>query len=177
MELFLIRHLETEFNRQGILQGTQDIPIIEPSAKTVLQIKKNSQEMLKFVPFDAILVSEYQRTQMTAKCYGYVNDFRVEKLLNELNFGVYEGLTKAQLLSDKGELWLKNPRQLILGEPLSKLAERVIEFIKCYQAEQRVLVFGHGSWLRAITSIARYGNIDKMNQLSIANNELLKLDL
>jgi len=177
MELFLIRHLQTEYNRKGILQGTKDSPILEPSIETLLEIKKNKQKTLNFQSFDAIVASEFQRTQMTAIHYGYASDFRVEKLLNELNFGSYEGQNKKQLLSEQGELWINNPQQLILGEPLSQLAERVHEFINCYQAKQKVLVFGHGSWLRALYSIATYGNIDKMNQFSIANNELLQLNL
>ena len=177
MELYLIRHLETELNRKGILQGNKDIPILEQSIETLHKIKKNQQEILNLLSFDVILVSELQRTQMTAIHYGYASDFRVEKLLNELNFGCYEGQKKQQLIADKGELWFNHPQQLILGEPLSQLAERVLEFIHCYQDKQRVLVFGHGSWIRAICSIVRYGNIDKMNQLSIANNELIQLNI
>jgi probable phosphoglycerate mutase len=179
MTLFLIRHLQTEYNRKGILQGTQDIPILPPSLETLAQINQNKKILAHLAPFDTILVSEYQRTQMTAEAYGYQasTDFQIEKLLNELNFGDYEGKTKADLIAEQGDLWLNTPEQLTLGEPLRQLAQRVHHFIEKYQQQQKILIFGHGSWLRAIKAISRQGNIQTMNQVSIANNELFELSI
>jgi len=177
MELFLIRHLKTKFNQAGLLQGTQDIPILEPSAEVWSQIEKNKQRLTQLMPFDAILVSEYQRTHMTASCYGYDQEMKVDKLLNELNFGVYEGRPKSEMIAEQGDLWLNKPQQVVLGEAVSQLGRRVTEFINRYKNKQRVLVFGHGSWSRAIYSLCEYGNIDKMNHVTIANNDLLQLEV
>ncbi len=177
MKLFLIRHLETDYNRQGILQGTQDIPILPPSKLVKKQIAKNKKILARLPSFDNILVSEYQRTQMTAECYGYHGQFNIEKQLNELNFGSYEERTKVELIAEQGEIWLNKPEQLTLGEPLSQLAERVSAFIESYHHKKNILIFGHGSWLRAINAISQEGNIQKMNQISIANNELLELSI
>ncbi len=177
MELVLIRHLATEYNQKGILQGTRDIPVLEPATADILQIKNNKQLLLKYKTFDTILASEYKRTIKTAEYYGYDKEIQVEKLLNELNFGSYEGRTRAELISDHGELWLHKPQLLILGEPLIQLADRVLKFIYQYQDKHHVLVFGHGSWMRAVYSICEHGNIDKMNQLTINNNEILQLSI
>lgn len=174
MKLFLIRHLQTQYNSNGLLQGNLDIPILEPTEKVYQQINKNKQLLEQFMPFDNILVSSLQRTRMTAECYGFDKEIKVEKLLNELDFGSYEGKAKAELIADHGETWLNNPQQLVLGEPLTQLAQRIFEFLHQYQNKQ-VLIFGHGSWLRALHSISQHRNIDKMNQISIANNHLLQL--
>jgi len=177
MELFLIRHLQTEYNRQGILQGSQDLPILKPATEVMDQIEHNKKRLSDLAPFDAILISEYQRTRMTAECYGFNSELKVEKLLNELNFGIYEGRTKAELIADHLELWENNPEQIILGEPLTNLVERLKQFINNYRHCQRVLVFGHGSWSRAMYSLVTYGHINKMNQMTIANNDLLQLTI
>ena len=115
---------------------------------------------------------------MTAGCYGFdKKEIKVDKLLNELNFGRFEGRKKTDLLAEYESLWMDNPQDLILGEPLSNLAERIMQFVESYRGHKRVLIFGHGSWSRAICSIIKYGNINKMNQLSIANNDLVQLEI
>jgi broad specificity phosphatase PhoE len=41
MQIVLIRHLETQWNQERKLQGSQDISILKPSDNTLAQIKEN----------------------------------------------------------------------------------------------------------------------------------------
>lgn len=177
MHIFLIRHLETIFNQKGILQGKRDRPVINPENDALKKINANQQLIAAEAPFDSILYSEYQRTKMTAICYGFGQQAKVEPLLNELDFGAFEGRPRGELIAEHGNLWLNDPEQLILGEPLTVLGDRVSAFINKYNNKQKILVFGHGAWIRALYSMIHYKNISKMNQHAIENNTLIHLYL
>lgn len=171
MKLYIIRHLETEFNKKGLLQGRRDTTILSPSAKTHEQVGRNKSLLPKINVFDHILVSRLQRTVMTAALY---LDARctVEPLMDELDFGSYEGRRK-EALREEQEMWLKDPASLILGEPLLELERRVSHFLDKYKGANTVLAFGHGAWIRALLTYVEDNNIDKMNRKKIANNEII----
>ncbi|MDR4888599.1 histidine phosphatase family protein [Fredinandcohnia sp. QZ13] len=174
MELTLIRHLPTAWNEKGVLQGIRDIPILEVSGANKEEIEKN-KEQLKF-SYSLVLTSALLRTQQTAKAYGY-NHFEIEPLLNELHFGEFEGKEKQQLVETHKHNWYTNPREIVLGEKIADLETRIITFIEKYKNYESILVFGHGSWIRACLSYHRFGNIDQMNQLEIKNNQLLTIEV
>ncbi|WP_077618498.1 histidine phosphatase family protein [Bacillus sinesaloumensis] len=174
MELTLIRHLPTRWNELGVLQGSKDIPILEVNDTNKLAIDENKQKLKQ--KYSLVLTSTLIRTQQTAKAYGY-EDFKLEPLLNELNFGEYEGKEKKLLIDAHSSDWFSQPRKLELGERLVDLENRMLTFIKKYKQYESILVFGHGSWIRACLSHYRYGTINKMNQFEIKNNQLLTIEV
>lgn len=176
MIFFAIRHLPTDWNQKGLLQGRQDRNIVSPlDIETAALVQRNQLQLIES-NVDCVLVSSLQRTQQSAQVYGY-NEFIIEPLLDELNFGHYEGQSKCTLMEECGELWLNNPLSLQLGEPLSALQMRVQLFLEKYSKYKCILIFGHGAWLRALTSYCCEQSIKNMNKLEIANNALLKLDV
>ncbi len=58
-----IRHLETELNRNKILQGRQNTPILPPSPEVLQKIHEHRLELERYEPFDEVLVSPLLRTQ------------------------------------------------------------------------------------------------------------------
>ncbi|MCH1626368.1 histidine phosphatase family protein [Fredinandcohnia quinoae] len=175
MQLILIRHLPTEWNKKGILQGKQDIAIMDLTEEYNKEIEKNNKIIAKHGPISTVVTSFLNRTQQTAMAHGYYT-YQVDPLLNELDFGEFEGRDKSQLIEVHGDKWLYDPKQLILGERLSDFEIRVITFIEKYRNYKNVLIFGHGSWIRACVSYRHYGSIDNMNKIEIKNNELVVLD-
>ncbi|MCU7927262.1 MAG: histidine phosphatase family protein [Candidatus Thiodiazotropha sp. (ex Dulcina madagascariensis)] len=175
MHIFLIRHLQTNFNKNGIIQGKLDIPIIEPNIEILQKIKVNQRLIEAEAPFDSILHSEYQRTIMTAACYGFEQQAKVEPLLNELDFGQFEGKPRKELMTEYGELWLNDPEKIVFGESLSELGNRISSFINKYKDKKKILIFGHGAWMRALYAMLYYKNISKMNQHTIDNNTLIHM--
>lgn len=172
MEFLLIRHLPTEWNRKGILQGSKDIPILPIIETDAIKIRENLKVIYDFKP-DLILASQLIRTQQTAAEYGF-KDPIIDPLLNELNFGDFEGIKKEYLLEKKQ--WINNPRTMQLGECMIDFEERIFQFLHQFQQDSRLLIFGHGSWIRGLLSISKIGTIQKMNQVKVKNNQLIHLE-
>ena len=178
MELLLIRHLPTQYNNSGILQGHLDIDIEPPNPEQLLQITDNQKKIHQVGSIDRVLCSNLNRTAQTALAYGYdeITCIR-EPLLNELDFGCYEGLPRQEMWDALGEAWWQNPEYLILGEPVLALQQRITELLEKYDQAERLLLFSHGAWTRALLSYSQTGSISDMNQMTVNNNDLLCLTL
>ncbi|MEH7224399.1 histidine phosphatase family protein [Bacillus sp. JJ1566] len=174
MELTLIRHLPTEWNEKGVLQGSHNIPIKEISKANKEEIEQNKQKLKQH--YSLILTSTLMRTQQTARAYGFKH-FEIEPLLNELHFGEFEGKEKKLLIKQHKHNWYTNPSEIVLGEKIVDLETRMHTFLNKYKEYASILVFGHGAWIRACLSYYRYGTINKMNQLEINNNQLLTIEV
>jgi broad specificity phosphatase PhoE len=175
MHITLIRHLPTDWNRKKWLQGRKDIGISHLPKGFDQRIAFNQLLLNEMEPFDFVLASTLKRTQQTANLFGY--KFETESLLDELDFGPYEGLPKEKLIEEVGDKWFENPKELILGESITNLEERIRLFLDKYRKSANILVFGHGSWIRAMISYVQYGDINNMNKMTFGNNECLKLSL
>lgn len=177
MSFIFIRHLPTAYNQQNLLQGqnNQDILLITESLR--LDINTNKKRLNELAPFNHILCSSLNRTQQTANEYGYRTE--VEPLLDELNFGCYQGKPRDVMLGDIGTQWRYNPASLTLGEPVGALLERIQHYMAKYSHQNdqgHILAFAHGAWMRAAQAWYQQGSLNKMNQTSITNNALLIIE-
>lgn len=99
MDIYLLRHGETDWNREGLLQGHTDIPLNE-NGRT--QVRKAAQKLKDLhVKMDAVLSSPLHRAresaEIAAERLGYpVNGIVVEPMLIERGFGAGEGMTFAE---------------------------------------------------------------------------------
>ena len=91
MEIFMVRHGETEWNRQRRLQGRTDIPLNDAG----LAEARKAAKALRDVNFDRIFTSPLQRARKTAEILRGSREIPVtaEPLLIEVSFGVGEGLS------------------------------------------------------------------------------------
>ena len=88
-EIYLIRHGQTDYNRQFRLQGRSDIPL----NRLGLAQARAAHEALRGVHFDAVYASPLRRAVDTA-CI--VSGWPEEKIeldprLIEIGFGIWEG--------------------------------------------------------------------------------------
>jgi len=173
MLLSLVRHLPTEWNKKQLLQGKRDIPILPVTEETITFIQTNLEKLKKQPPFDIALASTLQRTQQTAALYGIQP--KIDGLLDELDFGPFEGKTKTAFIRQDGENWLADPQKSILRTNIQDLEKRIKLFLEKYRDYHHVLVFGHGSWIRAMLSYVQFGNLKQMNRLTIENNMLIQI--
>lgn len=171
MELYTVRHLPTEWNRRGIMQGQQDTSIVPPDAESREMIRRNHERLRAEGPFDRVVTSTLRRTIGTAREYGY-DATHPEPLLDELAFGEWEGVPRARMEAELGARWMEDPRDLVLGESLTNLDSRIRSFLKNYSGYGKVLAFAHGSWMRGLVSIARHGDLRGMNRFFIENSEV-----
>lgn len=168
MQITVIRHLPTEWNKKTWLQGRRDIELSLITEDLNKGITDNQTLLKKLSPFDIVLASTLKRTHQTAQLYGYKCE--TEGLLDELDFGPFEGLPKEKLMEKHGEKWTDYPKELILGESLKDFEERIVMFLEKYKDFSKLLVFGHGSWIRAMISYLQYGDINSMNKIDVRNN-------
>ncbi|MGL1932257.1 MAG: histidine phosphatase family protein [Desulfotalea sp.] len=175
MNLYIVRHLETEWNRKGLLQGNRDIDILPPSPAVLAKIEENKQYLKALPTFDHVLVSSLHRTTMTAELYS-ADITSVEPFLDELDFGPYEGRAKADLQAEQ-KTWLSDPEKSVLQDNLSALTNRVLNFCLKYENCENVLAFGHGAWIRALLAHNKDGHLKNMNKLEVCNNEVVHVNL
>lgn len=178
MRIAALRHLPTDSNREGLLQGSRDCKIAPLDDLMVARIAARKLEISALGPFDRVLVSDLCRTRQTAQLYGFERPV-VEPLLRELNFGSFEGKLRSELEAHFGVSWKENPRRLGLGlgESMLDFETRIKLALEKHREAQRLLLFGHGAWIRGLMSIVRHGDIRNMNQLKLENNELVVIDI
>ena len=174
MILVAVRHLQTPWNRAGVLQGRADIAIERPGRRQQNKIKKIRRSLDRLGLFDLVICSDLRRTRQTASAYGFKRLIR-DPLLDEFDFGVFEGTKKAMLPQKLGTAWIKQPHEIKLGESVRALEKRIRKFLRKYAGHERILVFGHGCWLRALKSIHEIGDVRRMNRMAIRNDQVLIL--
>ena len=156
MELYIIRHGETDFNRKGIVQGRS---VNSDLNELGLQQARSFFKAYHHIPFDKIYTSSLKRTHQTVE--PFINkgiEWIKLNELDELDWGVNEGreatpemksefhqLTKKWM---EGELHLKFPG----GEsPIEVNARQKIAIQKILnEPVQYALICMHGRALRLI---------------------------
>lgn len=161
---FLIRHGETDWNKQGLLQGHSDIPLNEVGKEQALRLGKE----LRKQNIQAIYASDLKRANETAQLIAEQNKMKIELSphLREVHLGKAEGLPRQDIAKTFGqELWDNWISQDIQnfhhsfpeGESRLQALERFSKFIaqvlRKYQAPDQgpVAFVTHGLILRAFT--------------------------
>ncbi len=153
--IYLIRHGETDWNRDGRWQGHVDIPLNAVGNQQAVRLA--AYLCTSNVRFDAIYSSDLTRAYQTAWHIGAAMSVPVELLppLREIDLGVWSGLTREQIrqsypveytLLEKGE---DIPRGN--AETLAMLRTRVVGVIEAMVAQHRgrTLAFvSHGGSIR-----------------------------
>jgi probable phosphoglycerate mutase len=153
-ELLVIRHGETDWNRQHRFQGQIDVPLNEVG----LQQARRLAERLADEPIDVLVVSDLQRARETAEALTRQRgapELRVEPLWREQAFGVLEGLDVPTIQQRHPELWgqwIRHEADFALPEGESNAAffariQRALEAVVASFAGQRVAIVTHGGAL------------------------------
>ena len=152
--LIVIRHGETDWNRQHRFQGQIDVPL---NALGLEQARRLA-DRLSDEPIDLLLASDLQRAQVTAQMVAQAQGrpLRVEPLWREQGFGLLEGLdvpTIQQRHADLWTRWVRHEADYALpegGESNVAFHARVMRALHDLQARHagaRVLVVSHGGVL------------------------------
>ena len=129
--IFLIRHGETNWNKEGRFQGQIDIPLNENGKDQA----RKTFEYLKNISFNKAFSSSMHRPYETAQIILQNNkDLKIEKIdsLVEISHGLWEGKLESEI-REKWPLLLKNwhdkPEEVIMpeGESIKDVSERSIK--------------------------------------------------
>jgi broad specificity phosphatase PhoE len=177
LELWLIRHGETDWNVQGRIQGSSDTPL---NAKGVRQAERLAAR-LATTRFDAVYASDLQRARATAATALPGAEVRPEPRLRELAYGALEGRAWDELEGDEADLarhWNEDPFTRRLpggGESYGDLMDRVAAFRADLPARGRVAAFSHGGTIRS----ALYGVLgrptDRAWRMLIDNTSITRI--
>tara|TARA_Y100001958_G_C21209675_1_gene535514 strand:- start:881 stop:1474 length:594 start_codon:yes stop_codon:yes gene_type:complete len=179
MKLYIIRHAETEYNRKGIIQGSEvdsDINDIGDSQS------KSFYDHYQNVNFDKIYTSDLKRTFQTVKRFTE-NGTEYEKLkeFNEISWGVNQG--KSDDLEDYSKLidtWLAGDldNKFEKGESPNEMSLRLVKgFNKVLEDNHdTVLLCIHGRALRILLSKIIDNDLTKMDKYIHSNTGLYILE-
>lgn len=166
IRLTLVRHFKTPWNRDGKLQGRADISILPAQADAVESLQKE----LRGKNYHRVFASELRRTQETAAGCGFGDSVEISALLNETDFGEWEGCSAEELRAATS--WMSDPRNVELGENFDSFSGLVNSFIQQLLAagDADILIFGHGAWIRCCIATVEKGAPGLMNQLTVEHN-------
>ena len=158
--LYLVRHGETEWNTQDIIQGKfSDSPLTECGVRQAEELRAK----LNNVNFDAVYSSDLLRAKRTAQIIALEKQLAVttSNLLRERSYGKFEGksiseyragikhlLEKFNKLSDEERITFKFAEDI---ESNDELISRFITFLRevaISHLGQTVLIITHGGCLK-----------------------------
>jgi len=181
--ILLVRHGETDFNRDGIIQGHIDIPLNDRGRdKTVLL-----RGALDGRPVDALYASPLKRALETARILSDGMTHTVKELpgLMEFNFGKWEGRVFTDIIAEYPEEWRTwkerwREAEIPGGETFAAFTSRVLaalnEILEAH-AGKTVLVATHGGPIRAILAHCICGDcVEGYWKFQIDNSSLTELE-
>jgi broad specificity phosphatase PhoE len=155
MVIYLIRHGETDWNRQNRLQGIEDIELNENGVRQSAACARAFQG----VPVDCVLTSPLKRAKVTADIIAdllHIGPAVVEQGLTERDFGKLSGLS----YQDRETLFARNedpcmePRETVIGRFMGVL----YRYIDADVAGS-IAVVSHGASINVILSHLSGGEI------------------
>lgn len=157
-KIYLARHGESQWNVLNKVQGQTDIPLTD---KGISQAKLLGKRLVG-ENIEKIYSSDLSRAYETAQIIGKIINVEVEtmKEFREINFGIWEGLSKKELLTTyktEYDMWMKNPESLCLkgAETLVELQARAMEGInKIINSSKNrynnILIVSHGATIKTL---------------------------
>ena len=152
LQIWLIRHGETEWSKSGQHTGREDLPLTEHGEA------RQAAALLAGVEFDGVLVSTLQRARRTAEITGHLAQATLEPLVQEWDYGRLNGRTLEDIREEfpGWSIW-RGP--VPGGESIDDVAARADTVLdRLLNAGGRFAIFSHGHFLRVLT--ARYLELD-----------------
>ncbi len=146
-ELWLVRHGETEWSRDGRHTSVTDLPLTDNGVQVATELRRR----LAGVHFDLVLTSPRQRARRTAELAGFP-DAEVDPDLAEWGYGDYEGVTTAEI-REQVPGWTVWTHPCPGGETAREVSARLDHVVARVRAQGgRCLAFGHGHASRALAA-------------------------
>ena len=157
MTVYLIRHGQTEGNRDGTIQGWGDAGLTE---KGIAQAKA-LREYFTEKNSDRIICSDLHRTRQTCSIiFEGREDVEYDARLREINNTFLMGKTREEIISIFGEEYIENSRRLNYapygGESVESLVSRAASFLSDLEKDTKsktVAVVTHSGTIFAILHI------------------------
>lgn len=180
MQLFMIRHGQTEWNRQRRVMGTGPVPLNEQGREMVRILAR----ALEREGIRAIYTSTVERARETAGILADAWDAEVrdEPRLNEASFERWIGRTYGELKGDPDfELYTTMPTRSNFSEHegLAEVQRRVVESVERIRAEcpgRKAAAVSHSDVIKPLIAHHLGMDLDDIHRLAVANASLTLFD-
>jgi len=170
IDIFLVRHGETVWNRERRVQGRLDSPLTERGIEQARAYGRTLAHVLDAVErcdgpkFLDLVASPLGRTRATAAivaaALGRPEDaVRYDPLLSEMTWGAWDGLTAAEIEARDPELWRARIADRFTvappggGETQQDIHDRAARWLHAQPPAARLVVVGHGAFGRALRCV------------------------
>ncbi len=162
-DVWLVRHGETEWSRDGRHTGSTDVPLTPEGEVAARALAPR----LAGETFGLVLTSPLERARRTAELAGFP-DAETDADLVEWRYGDYEGITTEEIREWVPD-WTVWTHPCPGGESAEDVATRLDRVVaRCRRETGDVLLVGHGHALRALAA--------RWLDLTVTDGRLLKLD-
>lgn len=148
MQLYVLRHGQTDGNIVQMMQGSRDIELNDTGRAQA----RHAREVLKQIPIDLIICSPKKRTRETAAlaCPGVPIIY--DQRLRSREHGEFEGLSREQV--NLKEYWnIRENKQYERAESVRDLYQRVVSLIgeiKQKYTDKTILLVTHSGIARIL---------------------------
>lgn len=182
-EIYILRHGETDYNRQGIVQGSGVNSSLNENGR--LQALRFFQ-YYKNIPFDYVYTSTLKRTHESVQ--HFINQgitWRVRAELREIGWGIHEGkkatAESVQEYKTLIQAWKNGNLEAKLqdGESAASMVSRLNKFIEELKNTDfnRALICSHGRTLRCLMCLLNNDNLREMENYPHLNTSLYIVEL
>lgn len=154
MNLYVVRHGQTEWNVMKKMQGSVDIPLNEKGIEQAYITKKN----LENISIDIIFCSPLKRAMQTAEVINQDRNLEIiyDERLRERNYGEFEGGSKQAF--DYNSFWAYSKNlSYEKAENVQDFFQRVYQFLddaKEKYADKNVLIVSHAGIMKVVECYA-----------------------
>lgn len=146
MKVFVIRHGESETNKNGLWTGWLDASLTEKGKAEAEQVGR----LLSKVNFDKIYASDLSRAKATAEIALPACEYETVVGLREINVGSIAGKPLSSVKDSDKEQLRKDGYRIFGGESREEFGNRVMAFMKRLEGQsgENIAVFSHAGFLR-----------------------------
>ncbi len=149
LELNFVRHAPTYLNKKDIFLGARSNP----------KIIKNNKKKHNNIKYNYIITSNSLRSKMTKNLFRSSKHL-VSNLLNEIDYGIVDGLTTKETKNKYPYLFKKWQKKIDVrfpqGENTNDVKIRAIQFFKIlkkFKNGSKILIISHSYFLRVLISM------------------------
>lgn len=157
-KVYVLRHCKTQFNKENIVSGQTDCPLLEATVDYSILCKESHSETYILIssPLSrCVLTGKILQSQTKLQISSYIDPRIIER-----NMGILEGKKRCELLKKYPDYFFdghfKEYMTPPMGESYDDFKFRITDF--CYSMERlllenNVIICSHNQALRMLTSI------------------------
>ena len=181
--IYLVRHGQTEFNREGRLQGSLDSPL---TALGEAQARAIGRRLAELTSADTAIISSPQgRARRTAALLresgGFSAEIELDPRLAEVSLGGWDGLTRTQIAdADPGFSFEPPPPDWYFrspdGESYADVATRVGDWVETFRRHPSdLIVVSHGVAGRVLRGIYAGTPVEEALRFPVPQDAIFQL--